>query len=610
MLQKYYNLGIFLTDTACIYFLVVVEYTIYRVNLLLYHNKAGICAFLRRIMLTNIHVKNFAIIDEADIDLADNLNIFTGETGAGKSLLLGALNMALGARTLKDIIRADAEYALSEVTFTGIPETARRLLEEEGFSDTDEVVISKKLLSNGRSVLRINGETASAGFVKELAGCLIDIYGQNEHQSLLKKENQLSIVDEYAGAGLESLREKVKEQYKKYSELKKEYENLNDDEQARKRRADLLEYEINEIESAQIKEGEEEDLKDRHKLLANARLIMEGLGEAHNAIEGDGRASDSLTEAIRALSRISEFDERLSAMTDALSDIDGVLSDALRDINDYMESLPDDSRELEETEERLDLIMKLKAKYGASVKQIDSYCEKAKQELDRLSDYEGYTEKLKSEYAEAEKLLAKECRELTKMRKASADKLGDKIREALGELNFNQTEFKIEISEKDSFSQGGMDECTFMMSMNPGESVRPLQDVASGGELSRIMLGIKSVMAGKDGVGTLIFDEIDAGISGRTAQKVSEKLSKIATGHQVICITHLAQLASMADSHYEILKQVDGGRTRTSIRRLKEADIVNELARLIGGAELTDKVYESAKEMKKLADERKKEIRS
>ena len=559
-------------------------------------------------MLTNIHVKNFAIIDEADIDLADNLNIFTGETGAGKSLLLGALNMALGARTLKDIIRADADYALSEVTFTGIPEAACRMLENEGFSDTGEVVISKKLLSNGRSVLRINGETASAGFVKELAGCLIDIYGQNEHQSLLKKENQLSIVDEYAGEKLEALKDKVKEEYKKYSELKKECESLNDDEQARKRRTDLLEYEINEIESAQVKEGEEEDLKDRHKLLANARLIMEGLAEAHNAIEGDGRASDSLTEAIRALSRISEFDDRLSAMTDALADIDGVLSDAVRDINDYMDSLPDDSRELEETEERLDLIMKLKSKYGASVKQIDTYCEKAKKELEQLSDYEGYTEKLKADFADAEKALSKSSRELTKMRKASAEKLGSLIKEALGELNFNQTEFTIEISEKEGYTANGTDDCTFMMSMNPGEAARPLQDVASGGELSRIMLGIKSVMAGKDGVGTLIFDEIDAGISGRTAQKVSEKLSKIATGHQVICITHLAQLASMADSHYEILKQVEDGRTRTSIRKLGDEEIINELARLIGGAELTDKVYESAGEMKKLADERKKSI--
>ncbi|MBO4510658.1 MAG: DNA repair protein RecN, partial [Lachnospiraceae bacterium] len=485
-------------------------------------------------MLTNIHVKNFAIIDEADIDLADNLNIFTGETGAGKSLLLGALNMALGARTQKDIVRNDADFALSELTFSDVSEKAKDLLEKEGYTAEDEVVISKKLLSNGRSVVRVNGETASAGLVKELAGVLIDIYGQNEHQSLLKKENQLSIVDEFAGKDLSELKGKLKEEYKTYSDLKKEFESLNDDEQARKRREDLLEYEIDEIENAALKDGEEEELKDRHRFLANARLITEGLGEAYEALTGDGRASDSLSEAIRALSRISEYDDRLSEMTDALSDIDSVLSDSIRDIGDFQNSLPDDSRELEEVEERLDLISKLKSKYGATVELINRYYEEAKKELERLSDYEGYSKKLKTDLAESEKRLTALCKDATKKRKAAAEKLGAKIMEALAELNFNQTEFKIEISEKDGYTANGKDECTFMMSMNPGESTRPLMDVASGGELSRIMLGIKSVMAGKDSVGTLIFDEIDAGISGRTAQKVSEKLSKIATEHQVI----------------------------------------------------------------------------
>ena len=560
-------------------------------------------------MLTNIHVKNFAIIDEADIDLADNLNIFTGETGAGKSLLLGALNMALGARTQKDIVRNDADFALSELTFSDVSEKAKGLLEKEGYTAEDEIVISKKLLSNGRSVVRVNGETASAGLVKELAGVLIDIYGQNEHQSLLKKENQLAIVDEFAGKELQELKVKLKEEFKTFSDFKKEFEGLNDDEQARKRREDLLEYEIDEIEKASLKDGEEEDLKDRHRFLANARLITEGLGEAYEALTGDGRASDSLSEAIRALSRISEYDDRLSEMTDALSDIDSVLSDSIRDIGDFQNSLPDDSRELEEVEERLDLISKLKSKYGATVELINRYYEDAKKELERLSDYEGYSEKLKSDLTGSEKRLEAFCKETTKKRKNAAEKLGAKIMEALAELNFNQTEFKIEITEKDGYTSNGKDECTFMMSMNPGESTRPLMDVASGGELSRIMLGIKSVMAGKDSVGTLIFDEIDAGISGRTAQKVSEKLSKIAAEHQVICITHLAQIASMADSHYEIIKQVEDGRTKTSIHRLDDKEIKNELARLIGGAELTDKVYESAEEMKKLADARKQEIR-
>ena len=560
-------------------------------------------------MLTNIHVNNFAIIDEADIDLADNLNIFTGETGAGKSLLLGALNMALGARTPKDIVSSSADFALSELTFTNVSSEVKRLLENEGFSAEDEVVISKKLLNTGRSVIRVNGETSSQSFVKELAGVLIDIYGQNEHQSLLKKENQLGIVDEFSGEEAGSLKVKIREEYKKYSELKKEYEGLSGDEKSRKRRIDLLEYEIDEIESAGIKDGEEDELKDRHKLLANARLIQEGLMEAHSLIDGDGKASDLLGEAIRAISRISEYDDKLGAIYDALSDIDSCLGDAVRDISDYMENLPDDRQEMEEVEERLDLISRLKSKYGSSVEQINKYLSEAKQELDKLNDFEGYSEKLKTDYAKIQSSLEKLCCKLSKVREEAALKLSEQISLSLAELNFNQTEFKIVISQKEGFHPDGKDECTFMMSMNPGEPIRPLNEVASGGELSRIMLGIKSVMAGRDSVGTLIFDEIDAGISGRTAQKVSEKLSKIASEHQVLCITHLAQIASMADNHYEISKQVTDGRTKTSIRKLEDNEIKNELARLIGGAELTDKVYESAVEMKKLADERKALIR-
>ena len=562
-------------------------------------------------MLTNIHVKNFAIIDEADIDLDDNLNIFTGETGAGKSLLLGALNMALGARTPKDIVRENADSALSELTFTGIGQKAREFLLEAGISaDTDEAVISKKLLGNGRSVVRINGETSSASFVKELAGFLIDIYGQNEHQSLLKKEKQRDILDEFAGEDVKDLKQKVRASYELYRKLKEEEEGLSGDEQSRARRADLLTYEINEIENAALKDGEEEELKDRHKLLANARLIQEGLSEAYSLISGDGRAADSISEAIRAVSRIADFDGELGQILSSLSDIDSYLSDATREINSYMENLPDDRQELEDIEERLDLISRLKSKYGNTVQKIDEYYRNAKDELTKLQDFDGYLEGLKRKLTDAKDMLDADSRSLTKKRKAAAEGLGKKITEALLELNFNQVEFKIDVSEKPDYHADGRDDCTFMISLNPGEPIRPVQDVASGGELSRIMLGIKSVMAGKDSIGTLVFDEIDAGISGRTAQMVSEKLARIALGHQVICITHLPQIASMADSHYEIKKQVQDGKTRTLVDKLDDSGIKNELARLLGGAEITEKVYGSALEMKALADRRKTEIRA
>ncbi len=561
-------------------------------------------------MLSNIHVKNFAIIDEADIDLADNLNIFTGETGAGKSLLLGALNMALGARTPKDIISADADFALSELTFTGVSEKVRSMLEDAGISvENDEVVISKKLMNNGRSIIRINGETSTAAYIKDLAGVLIDIYGQNEHQSLLKKESQRDILDEFGQDKILATKKKLKEAYNAYKALKDEAAELIDDAQSRKRRIDLLEYEINEIESAAIKPDEEEELKERHRFLANARLIADGLAESHDCLNGNGRAGDSISEAIRALSRISEFDGKLEEILNSLSDIDSCLSDVMRDMSDYAENLPDDRQELEEVEERLDLISRLKSKYGNTTALIDKYFENAKQELEKLRNFESYTAGLKSKLEASEKEVTLLSGKLTEYRKKTALSLGEKITEALGEMNFNQVKFVIDISQKSDYHADGMDECTFMISLNPGESLKPVQEVASGGELSRIMLGIKSVMAGNDSVQTLVFDEIDAGISGRTAQMVSEKLCRIAAGHQVICITHLPQIASMADNHYEISKTVNDGKTRTGIRRLEESEIKNELERLIGGAELTDKVYSSASEMKALADKRKADIR-
>lgn len=561
-------------------------------------------------MLSNIHVKNFAIIDEADIDLADNLNIFTGETGAGKSLLLGALNMALGARTPKDIISADADFALSELTFTGVSEKVRSMLEDAGISvENDEVVISKKLMNNGRSIIRINGETSTAAYIKDLAGVLIDIYGQNEHQSLLKKESQRDILDEFGQDKILATKKKLKEAYNAYKALKDEAAELIDDAQSRKRRIDLLEYEINEIESAAIKPDEEEELKERHRFLANARLIADGLAESHDCLNGNGRAGDSISEAIRALSRISEFDGKLEEILNSLSDIDSCLSDVMRDMSDYAENLPDDRQELEEVEERLDLISRLKSKYGNTTALIDKYFENAKQELEKLRNFESYTAGLKSKLEASEKEVALLSGKLTEYRKKTALSLGAKITEALGEMNFNQVKFVIDISQKSDYHADGMDECTFMISLNPGESLKPVQEVASGGELSRIILGIKSVMAGNDSVQTLVFDEIDAGVSGRTAQMVSEKLCRIAAGHQVICITHLPQIASMADNHYEISKTVNDGKTRTGIRKLKDSEIKNELARLIGGAELTDKVYSSASEMKALADKRKADIR-
>lgn len=560
-------------------------------------------------MLVNVHVRNFAIIDEADLDLSDNLNIFTGETGAGKSLLLGALNMALGGRTPKDTVSEDAEYALSELTFTGFSKAVRDKLEEQGIEAGDELVISKKLMNNGRSIVRVNGETTTAAFVKELASGLIDIYGQNENQLLYSTKRQMDILDEFAGNESGELKAELKKAYAEYKTLKQESESGMDDEKTRSRRADLLRYEIDEIEAAALKSGEEDELKERHKLLANVRLIQEGLENAYECINGEGRISDSISSAIKSVARIAEFDERLGAILEELSDIDSCVSDTLREINNYTDDLPDDREEIEQVEERLDLIARLKSKYGNSVEDIKDYYENAKLELQKLEDYEGYMAALEIKLGEAEKVISKLSDRLTKLRRDCAEQLEKKITEALLELNFNQVIFKIDITDRGDYHSDGRDDCCFMISLNPGEKVKPLSEIASGGELSRIMLGVKSVMAGRDGIDTLIFDEIDAGISGRTAQKVSEKLCRIATDHQVVCITHLPQIAAMADSHYEIRKSVENGHTRTDISRLSKDQVKNELARLIGGAEITETVLTGAVEMKELADRRKTEIR-
>jgi len=560
-------------------------------------------------MLVNVHVKNFAIIDEADIDLSDNLNIFTGETGAGKSLLLGALNMALGGRTPKDIVSEAADFALSELTFVNVSGQVSEKLTEQGIEASDELVISKKLMNNGRSVVRVNGETVTAAFVKELASSLIDIYGQNENQLLYSTKRQLSIIDEYAGSEADLLKADIKRAYSEYKALKQEADSCIDDEKTRARRLELLKYEIDEIEAAALKDGEEEDLKERHKLLANVQLIEEGLDCAYDCINGEGRISDSLSQAVKALSRVAEFDEKLASIVEILSDADNCISDAMREISGYSDSLPDDRGEIREIEERLDLLSGLKAKYGNSIEEINRYYDEACLELQKLEDFEGYRAGLQKKLEDAVELLTKKSAKLTVLRKKSAEQLEKKISEALLELNFNQVVFKIEMTVKDGCHSDGADECSFMISLNPGEKVKPLSEIASGGELSRIMLGIKSVMAGRDAIGTLIFDEIDAGISGRTAQKVSEKLCKIANDHQVVCITHLPQIAAMADSHYEIRKDVENGRTITAISRLSEDNIKYELARLTGGAEITETVLTGAMEMKQLADRRKQEIR-
>ena len=556
-------------------------------------------------MLVNIHVKNMALIKEADIALGNGLNILSGETGAGKSILLGAIAVALGLQGFKGFAREGAEYALSELVFVAENPEQRALLEELGIPmEEDEVIISRRL-SKGRAASKINGETVPVSLVKKVGALLIDIHGQHENQALLHIRKHLELLDDFAKENLGDLREEYQESYRKYGELKKELEQAQLDNAARAKEMDFLSFEIAEIEEASLQKGEDESLEEDYKKLANGREILEAVTEAYHLCGTDG-ASDSTGRALRSLASVAEYDSSLKALYEQLLDVDNLLNDFSREVSAYAQELDADEETLRCTEERLDLINRLKTKYGNTIEAILGYKEEKEKRFQVLEHYEEYLAELESRFAACRKKLDEQAEALTRIRKEAAVRFSEQVCQALQELNFLDVRFELEFRRLEDYTASGLDEVCFMISTNPGQPLRPVQDTASGGELSRIMLAVKSIMADQEKVETLIFDEIDSGISGRTAQKVSEKLAVIAGTHQVICITHLAQIAVMADVHFMIEKKVLGEETQTSIRQLDERESIEELARILGGAKITQTVLDGAKEMKELAKTSKK----
>ncbi len=562
-------------------------------------------------MLLELHVKNFALIDEADLNFRDNLNILTGETGSGKSILIGSVTCALGGRVTKDIVREGADYASVELVFESDSEEAAEILKRyELPDDAGQFIISRRIQNTGRSVTKINGEPCSQNAVKELAECLLDIHGQHEHQSLLYKKNHLIMLDDFAKDKEKPVLEPLRAAFKTYSDCKKALESENTDPALRQRETDLLEFECREIRAAELRPGEKEELTARYRVLSNSRAILEGVSNCYgNLSENEGSAADNVSYGLKALSRVSELDDKLKDFEQELSDIENLLNDLNRELSDYLSDTEGSEEELKEVSDRLDLIHHLESKYGDGEENILNYLEKSEEKLAKYADYDEYIAGLEHKKNVAERELADFSDELGRIRKEEAEKLEKEISDALRELNFEQTKFKIEVSDSGTFSANGRDDVEFLISMNPGEPLMPLAKIASGGELSRIMLGIKSVLADRDAVGTLIFDEIDTGISGRTAQKVSERLAVIAGKHQVLCITHLPQIASMADAHYLIEKSTDGVRTKTSVTELSEARSRDEIARLLGGARITESVITNASEMKALAKEVKENLK-
>lgn len=558
-------------------------------------------------MLQSLHVKNLALIDETEVTFGGGLNILTGETGAGKSIIIGSINLALGAKADKEMIRSGAEYALVELVFTVEDPAQIKAIQEMEFSlEEGQLILQRKIMEN-RSQCKVCGETVTAKQLRQLSEILIDIHGQHEHQSLLKEAKQLEILDAYAGSGLSEKKERLCGIYRKYRDKRRELSENETDEETRRRECSLAEFECREIEEAALVPGEDEEVERAYQRMSNARKIEEAAVSAHAlcGYENSG-AGSVIARAIREIRSVSSYDETLQEYEKQLLDIDSLLNDYNRGMAEYLSGLEFDAGLFEQTETRLNLLNRLKSKYGNTVEEVLAYRERALETLEKYQDYDAYRAALEKEAAALKEEAIVLAQEISGLRRENAQTLSEKMRGALEDLNFGQAVFEIQVeSEEERLSENGFDRVRFLISTNPGEPVRELSQVASGGELSRMMLALKTHLADKDEIETLIFDEIDTGISGRTAWKVSEKMGILAKGHQLICITHLPQIAAMADTHFVIEKQVEDNRSITRIRELGQEESVEELARMLGGDVITESAIKNAQEMKELAGKTK-----
>lgn len=560
-------------------------------------------------MLQSLRVSNFALIEELEVSFEDGLNILTGETGAGKSILLGSVQTALGAKTSKDVIRNGAESAYVEIVFENCGNAVEEeLLRQEISLDGGSVTISRKVTTTGKSVSRINGETVNAATVKAVASLLLEIHGQQEHHSLLNKEKHLELLDRYAGPEVLKQKSTVSILWEDYRSRRAELLQAREDATNKNRDCSYLEFAAKEIADASYKQGEIEELEKEFERLSHAKALAGGVAGALSATaDGAGETADSLINAaIRSLSKVSVYDSEAEELLFRAEEIASLLSGFNRSAGQYMEFLSDSEEAYAVVSERLDLLNRLKSKYGRTMEEVLAYGQECEEKLSRYADYDAYLERLERECTAVEQKLEEASTALSELRQKAATVLSEQIKKALSELNFLEVRFEIRM-ERTDYGANGYDTAEFYIATNPGEEIKPLIKVASGGELSRIMLALKTVFADRDEIPTLIFDEIDTGISGRTAQLVSEKMAEISRSRQVLCITHLPQIASMADTHYRIEKSTDGVKTVTKIDRLAPEQSVEELARMLGGASITDAVLENAREMKALAASKKSE---
>ncbi len=559
-------------------------------------------------MLSLLHIENIALIQSADIRFEPGFNVLTGETGAGKSIVIDSIGAVLGERTSRELIRTGAKSALVTAVFTQVPTLP--WLEENGFpTGEEELLLQRELQGDGRNVCRIDGKLVTVAQLRELGRQLLNIHGQHDGQQLLDPASHLGYLDQFGGC--QPLLESYQEAYRKWHDIRREMDKLQMDEAERSRRVDTLNYQIQELERAQLKAGEDEELSARRTLLRSAGRLMEAVQSAEFALSGDedrDGACSLIAQAEGEVQGVSSISPELSELSEKLTALRCAADDAADTLRDLSRSFDFSPGELDQVEERLDLLYRLRKKYGPTVEDMLSYLDRCRKELDQIQYADDTLARLEKDLKKAQKEAARRGEVLSQARREAAGALQARVQEELRQLDMPKVQFQTEFTPKGGeagMDETGLDEVQFLMSANLGEALKPIQKVASGGELARIMLALKNVLAEGDQIGTLVFDEVDTGVSGRAAQKVAEKMAQVARGKQVLCVTHLPQIAAMADTHFSVQKGERDGRTYTRLERLDRSQRREELARLIGGASITPSLLESAEELLRQAEQQK-----
>ena len=559
-------------------------------------------------MLSLLHIENIALIQSADIRFEPGFNVLTGETGAGKSIVIDSIGAVLGERTSRELIRTGAKSALVTAVFTQVPPLP--WLEENGFpTGEEELLLQRELQGDGRNVCRIDGKLVTVAQLRELGRQLLNIHGQHDGQQLLDPASHLGYLDQFGGC--QPLLESYQEAYRKWHDIRREMDKLQMDEEERSRRVDTLNYQIQELERAQLKAGEDEELSARRTLLRSAGRLMEAVQSAEFALSGDedrDGACSLIAQAEGEVQGVSSISPELSELSEKLTALRCAADDAADTLRDLSRSFDFSPGELDQVEERLDLLYRLRKKYGPTVEDMLSYLDRCRKELDQIQYADDTLARLEKDLKKAQKEAARRGEVLSQARREAAGALQARVQEELRQLDMPKVRFQTEFTPKGGeagMDETGLDEVQFLMSANLGEALKPIQKVASGGELARIMLALKNVLAEGDQIGTLVFDEVDTGVSGRAAQKVAEKMAQVARGKQVLCVTHLPQIAAMADTHFSVQKGEREGRTYTRLERLDRSQRREELARLIGGVSITPSLLESAEELLRQAEQQK-----